>query len=411
MFKTIIFDRDRKFMFDFWVTMFRILSVRLLFFTTYHSQTNDQSKKINQILEIALRFVISLLNNFANWFDLMLKFQRVFNNSVVNIDYTFNEVVYDFTSTQSNLIFLQQIAKLIIVVDLRVVQRIVRAKINDVITLNQMYFKLKYNRKHQSLYMRIDDWTFLRLHKKYKISTTTRLRKKLSQQYVDSFQITKKIDRLIYRFVISKFWRVHFVFIIIQLKSISSSSTNFFRRSRFTKSNFVFVERDIDRVKFYEMKRLLNKRQTIRRKIKYFVKWKSYESKHDSWKNLSKLSDVMNLIKKYEKVFQQTTFMIRFVVVVVVTQKSFAVADKKSFSIVIRKFFSIIAKTFTTIIFSTIVTSQFFVVVISFKKSIFFTISRKSSAIFFPNVVVVEFSSFDVVVDVMILRRFARLQK
>ena len=87
----------------------------------------------------------------------MLKFQRVFNNSVVNIDYTFNEVVYDFTSTQSNLIFLQQIAKLIIVVDLRVVQRIVRAKINDVITLNQMYFKLKYNRKHQSLYMRIDD--------------------------------------------------------------------------------------------------------------------------------------------------------------------------------------------------------------------------------------------------------------
>ena len=106
-----------------------------------------------------------------------------------------------------------------------------------------MYFKLKYDRKHQSLYMRIDDWIFFRIHKKYKISTTTRLKKKLSQQYVDSFQITKKIDRLIYRFVISKFWRVHFVFIIIQLKLISSSSTNFFRRSRFTKSNFVFVEK------------------------------------------------------------------------------------------------------------------------------------------------------------------------
>ena len=136
MFKTIIFDRDRKFMFDFWVTMFRILSVRLLFFTTYHSQTNDQSKKINQILKIALRFVISLLNNFANWFDLMLKFQRVFNNNVVNIDHTFNEIVYELISTQSNLIFLQQFAKFIVVVDLRVVQRIVRAKINDVITLN-----------------------------------------------------------------------------------------------------------------------------------------------------------------------------------------------------------------------------------------------------------------------------------
>ena len=179
--KTIIFDRDRKFMFDFWMTMFRILSVRLLFFTTYHSQTNDQSKRINQTLKIALRFVISLLNNFANWFDLMLKLQRVFNNNVVNINHTFNEIVYDFISTQSNLIFLQQFAKLIVVVDLRVAQRIVRTKINDVITLSQMYFKLKYDRKHQSLYMRVDDWTFLRLHKRYKISTTTRLEKKLSQ--------------------------------------------------------------------------------------------------------------------------------------------------------------------------------------------------------------------------------------
>ena len=111
-------------------------------------------------MKIALRFVISLLNNFANWFDLMLKLQRVFNNNVVNIDHTFNEIVYDFISTQSNLISLQQFAKFIVVVDLRVAQRIVRAKINDVITLSQMYFKLKYDRKHQSLYMRVDDWVF-----------------------------------------------------------------------------------------------------------------------------------------------------------------------------------------------------------------------------------------------------------
>ena len=259
--------------------------------------------------------------------------------------------------------------------------------------------------------MRVDDWILFRLHKRYKISTTTRLKKKLLQQYVDSFQITKKIDRLIYCLVISKFWRVHFVFIIAQLKSISSSSTNFFRRSRFIKSNFVFVEENIDRVKFYEMKRLLNKRQTTRRKMKYLVKWKDYDSKHDNWRNLSKLNDVMNLVKKYEKVFQQTIFMIRFVVAAVVTRKFSSIIIRRKFFVITRKFFAIIVKKFVTI-FSTFVTSQFFVVVISFKKSILFTIHRK----FFSNfssdvVVVVEFSFFDAVVEVMIFRRFARLQK
>ena len=187
---------------------------------------------------------------------------------------------------------------------------------------------------------------------------------------------------------------MHFVFIITQLKSVSSSSTNFFRRFRFTKSNFVFVEKNINRVKFYEMKRLLNKRQTTRREIKYLVKWKDYDSKHDNWKNLSKLNDVMNLIKKYEKVFQQTIFMIRSVVV-----------TRKFFSTVIRRKFSTnIVKKFIAIFFSTFITSQSFVVVIFSKKSM------KSFAVFFSNVVVAEFSSSDVVVEIMIFRRFARLQ-
>ena len=76
----------------------------------------------------------------------MLKFQRVLNNSVVNIEHTFNKIVYEFTSTQSNLISQQFFA--IAVVDLRTTQRIIRAKVIDAITLNQIYSKQNYDRKH-----------------------------------------------------------------------------------------------------------------------------------------------------------------------------------------------------------------------------------------------------------------------
>ena len=41
--------------------MFIRLEVKLLYSAAYHSQTNDLSKRTNQIVEIALRFLISTL--------------------------------------------------------------------------------------------------------------------------------------------------------------------------------------------------------------------------------------------------------------------------------------------------------------------------------------------------------------
>ena len=57
--RSIISDRDSKFMFDFWQIIFRKLKIDLLTSIAYHSQTNDQSKRTNQIVKIALRFWLS----------------------------------------------------------------------------------------------------------------------------------------------------------------------------------------------------------------------------------------------------------------------------------------------------------------------------------------------------------------
>ena len=60
------------------------------------------------------------------------------------------------------------------------------------------------------------------------------------------------------------------------------------------------MKNDIDRVKFYEIKRLFNKRQIARRKFEYFVKWKNYDFENNAWKNILKLNDVIKLVQKYE---------------------------------------------------------------------------------------------------------------
>ena len=52
---TIISDRDSKFMSTFWRTNFRKLGVTLATSTAYHPQTDGQSERTNQTVEIALR--------------------------------------------------------------------------------------------------------------------------------------------------------------------------------------------------------------------------------------------------------------------------------------------------------------------------------------------------------------------
>ena len=84
------------------------------------------------------------------------------------------------------------------------------------------------------------------------------------------------------------------------MKSCFDSVKNSFRRHRFIQSNSVFVEKNIDLIKFFELKRIINKRIIVRREVEYLIKWKNYDSKYDVWKNLSKLNNVMNLIQKYE---------------------------------------------------------------------------------------------------------------
>lgn len=54
--KAIIFNRDRNFLSDLLWAMFKKLEVKLLYSTVYHMQTDTQSEKNNQTLEITLYF-------------------------------------------------------------------------------------------------------------------------------------------------------------------------------------------------------------------------------------------------------------------------------------------------------------------------------------------------------------------
>ena len=58
IFEAIIFDRDSKFISNFWQEIFKQLEISLLTSTTYHSQIDDLSKRFNQIVKIVIKYLI-----------------------------------------------------------------------------------------------------------------------------------------------------------------------------------------------------------------------------------------------------------------------------------------------------------------------------------------------------------------
>ena len=277
------------------------------------------------MIEIILRFHLIKMINSIDWSKVFSKMQRHFNNfhSII-IEKTFNKIFYDFifiqflnVLRQSFVIdFVDELKKLSIVdnhksladASFSTVTR-TRFKIADVIAFAQMINKHYYNRKHQFLFMKVDEYVLIRLHRDYDISFIEILDSKLNQQYIDSFKILENVDNLIYRLKLSKHWRIYFVFSVIQLKSTSSFSKNFFHKSRSNHSNSIYVENDIKLIKSWKVERLINKREIKRRESEYLIRWKNYESQYDEWRNLFELRNTQKLVQNYEKILRFTLFL------------------------------------------------------------------------------------------------------
>jgi len=75
--KTIVSDRHGRFTGRFWTTLFKFMGSDLSFSTSFHPQTDSQTKRVNGLLEVYLRHYVSA--NQQNWAKLLDMAQFSYN--------------------------------------------------------------------------------------------------------------------------------------------------------------------------------------------------------------------------------------------------------------------------------------------------------------------------------------------
>ena len=93
--RTIVSDRDAKFLSYFWKTLWIKLGTKLLFSTTCHPQTDGQTEVVNRTLSTLLRAIIK--KNIKTWEECLPHVEFAYNRAIhSSTKFSPFEIVYGF---------------------------------------------------------------------------------------------------------------------------------------------------------------------------------------------------------------------------------------------------------------------------------------------------------------------------
>ena len=169
-------------------------------------------------MEITLNFFVYAIDDPFRWPKISPRIQLLFNNTFsFTIGKTPYKIAYGFSSRKHLALYLA-----VILLDTYVawIQAV------DVISFALANQKKHYDKSHQHLFMKVGDWSMLKLHKGYLIFFSIKVTKKLTPQYIGPFQIVEKVGRLASKLDILGDWRIHLVFSLAQLESALDPTKN-----------------------------------------------------------------------------------------------------------------------------------------------------------------------------------------
>ena len=306
--KTLISDRDPKFISDFWKSLMSIMGIKHSMSTAGRAQTDGQTERQNRTMEDSLRCVVSYLGN--DWASHLGTVEYAHMNLVqASTGFTPFEVDTGRSERRPMLNFHDfhhQAAR-------NFAEH--RQNIIDMATKNlqraQEKMKAYYDKRRVDTTFNVKDYVYLATrripikHAQAYDFDGKPTRPKLTPRFIGPFEIIEVINKNAMRLKLPQsMGRMHNVFNVDRLKLAKESPSKFATRP-IPKATPVIIDDDGQRL--FIVQALLKKRQ-FNRKVEYLVHWHGENEDEATWELASKIKHVAHFdrLLKDLQVRQQT---------------------------------------------------------------------------------------------------------
>ena len=299
---SITIDRDSVFTSKYYDALCYALKIKFKLFTTYHSQTDDQTKRQNSIMKQYLKVFVNFQQN--DWVELLSMIEFAYNNS----KHAFTQMSsFETMQKYTSRMFFEKSA------NFKVKSKFAKKHVEELIELMKVLkINLTHAQKQQVKYKNaksklknFDVESYVNVNEK---NIRIKRNKKLKWKFFESFKMFDTIENQAYRLDILKRWRIHDVFHVSLLEKIV------FKREKKTSLKFTYQSSDIDiekneeltnekfwvevilNSKIYKKNQISNKSYS-ESEFYYLVQWKNYE-KH-IWESVAMIKHLRDMFRKF----------------------------------------------------------------------------------------------------------------
>ena len=209
---------------SFWKELFRIYNVKLLFSTAYHPQTDGQTERVNQCVEMYLRCAV---HNFPSKWKSWLALAELWYNSsyhtslgcspfkaLYGYDANVGALSTDFATSDSSLS--SEVAQ---------ERQLHLQTLKEHLAAAQNRMKLQADKKCTDLVFQVGEKVLLKLQPYAQTSVVNRPYPKLSFKYFGPYEVLQRVGKAAYRLALPEGSLIHPVFHVSQLKPFVADYT------------------------------------------------------------------------------------------------------------------------------------------------------------------------------------------